>query len=126
MKIGILALVAAGAFSLQVDAAEPGDAAHGKELYQSLCSSCHSFPYNGTGPAHDGLFGRKAGGRDDYAYSDALKSANFVWNESTLDAWLADPERIVPGQKMGPGVPSAQDRADLIAYLKTESARKKD
>ena len=105
-------------------AAEPGDAVHGKELYQSLCGSCHSLPYNGTGPAHEGLFGRKAGGRSDYTYSDALKAANFTWNEATLDAWLADPEKSVPGQRMGGGVPAAQDRADLIAYLKAESTRK--
>ncbi len=124
MKIGILILAVAGSLSLPAGAAEPGDAAHGKELYQSLCSSCHSFPYNGTGPAHEGLFGRKAGGRDDYTYSDALKAATFVWDERTLDTWLADPERAIPGQKMGGGVPAAQDRADLIAYLKAESARK--
>jgi cytochrome c len=120
----ILLSVAIAALYLPAWAAEPGDAAHGKELYQSQCSSCHSIPYNGTGPAHEGVFGRKAGGRDDYAYSDALKGANFTWNEATLDAWLADPEKTVPGQKMGGGVPAAQDRADLIAYLKAESARK--
>ena len=95
-----------------------GDVERGKELYQSLCSSCHSMPYSGTGPAHLGLFGRKAGGRDDYSYSPALKASAIVWNEATLDAWLADPEKTVPGQKMGAGVPAAQDRADLIAFLK--------
>jgi cytochrome c len=120
----ILLSIAFGAFCAHASAAESGDAVHGKELYQALCSSCHSFPYNGTGPAHEGLFGRKAGGRSDYAYSDALKAANFTWNEATLDAWLADPEKSVPGQKMGGGVPAVQDRADLIAYLKAESARK--
>jgi cytochrome c len=124
MRFWIPAAVAAAMVCSRNVAAEPGDAARGKELYQALCSSCHSFPYNGTGPAHEGLFGRKAGGRGDYAYSDALKSATFVWNENTLDAWLADPERLVPGQKMGDGVPAARDRADLIAYLRVESARK--
>lgn len=121
-RIGLWTVI--GTFCLRAAAAEPGDAARGKELYQSLCSSCHSFPYNGTGPAHEGVFGRKAGGRNDYQYSDALRAANFNWNEATLDSWLADPEKTVPGQKMGGGVPEAQDRADLIAYLKAESARK--
>ena len=124
MKTGIWVTIFAAAVCLHANAAETGDAAHGKELYQALCSSCHSFPYNGTGPAHEGVVGRKAGGREDYQYSAALKAANFVWNEVTLDAWLADPERMVPGQKMGGKVPAAQDRADLIAYLKAESARR--
>lgn len=67
---------------------------------------------------------RPAVGRGDFQYSAALKVAGFSWNEATLDAWLADPERLVPGQKMGGSVPAAQDRADMIAYLKAESARK--
>ena len=54
----------------------------------------------------------------------ALRSGRanrHVWNEKTLDAWLADPEKAVPGQKMGYQVPEANDRADLIAYLRRES-----
>jgi cytochrome c len=104
--------------------AEPGDAGRGEELYQALCSSCHSFPFNGPGPAHQGVFGRKAGGRSDYPYSEALKASSIVWNETSLDAWLADPEKTIPGQKMSTTVPAAQDRADLIAYLKAESSKK--
>lgn len=103
--------------------ATPGDAERGKELHQTLCGACHSIPYNGPGPAHQGIFGRKAGGRDDYHYSDALKASTIIWNEATLDAWLSDPEKTIPGQKMGAGVPAAKDRADLIAYLKTETSK---
>ena len=70
------------------------------------------------GPSHRGVFGRKAGSLPDYDYSDALKSANIVWNEETLDKWLTNPQSFVPGVKMFFHLDSAQDRADVIAYLK--------
>jgi cytochrome c len=96
-----------------------GDPEHGLALYRTQCMSCHSVDYNGVGPAHKGVFGRRAGSLANYNYSPALKAAGLVWSESTLDKWLRDPEQLVPGQKMGVMVQSAQDRADLIAYLKT-------
>lgn len=96
-----------------------GDPAHGQVLYRSQCMSCHSVDYNGVGPAHKGVFGRRAGSLANYNYSPALKAAGLVWSETTLEQWLRDPEQLVPGQKMGVMVQSAQDRADLIAYLKT-------
>ncbi|MDO8039929.1 cytochrome c family protein [Janthinobacterium sp. SUN137] len=104
-------------------AATAGDAMHGQVLYKSMCISCHSIDYNGVGPAHKGVFGRKAGSVADYSYSPAVKASAIVWGEKTLDQWLSGPEKLIPGQKMGYLVPSAQDRADLIAYLKQESAR---
>ena len=105
------------------DAPAASDVMRGAALYQRLCGACHSIEYNGVGPAHKGLFGRKAGGAPDYAYSPALKSSAIFWNAATLDQWLRNPEKLVPGQKMGFMVPSAQDRADLIAYLKKETAQ---
>ena len=54
----------------------------------------------------------------DYDYSDALKSANIVWNEETLDKWLTDPQAVAPGAKMFFHLDNPQDRADVIAYLK--------
>ena len=104
-------------------AAAAGDAIRGQELYQTMCMSCHSIDYNGVGPAHKGLFGRKAGSRADYLYSPAVKSSNIVWTDKTLDKWLSNPEKLIPGQKMGFIVPAAKDRADLIAYLKKEAGR---
>ncbi|MEG0882886.1 MAG: c-type cytochrome [Janthinobacterium sp.] len=103
--------------------ATAGDAMHGQVLYKSMCISCHSIDYNGVGPAHKGVFGRKAGSVADYNYSPAVKASAIVWGEKTLDQWLSGPEKLIPGQKMGYLVPSAQERADLIAYLKQESAR---
>lgn len=98
-----------------------GDAARGQTLYQSKCTTCHSIDYNGVGPAHKGLFGRKAGSLPDYNYSPALQSSSVIWSEQTLEKWLTNPEKFIPGQKMGFTVPAAKDRADLIAYLKRET-----
>lgn len=95
-----------------------GDAEAGKALYQARCTACHSLDFNGVGPAHRGVFGRRAAQAPGYAYSDALKAAGTVWDEASLDRWLADPEQVAPGQRMGVNVPDARERSDLIAYLK--------
>ncbi|MGA2126801.1 MAG: cytochrome c family protein [Xanthobacteraceae bacterium] len=94
-----------------------GDAGRGEELYQG-CMDCHSLDSNDVGPKHRDVFGRRAGSVADYRYSAALKSAGVVWNEDTLDKWLTNPDALVPGTKMYYLVPSPQDRADLIAFLK--------
>jgi cytochrome c len=78
---------------------------------------------NRAGPAHRGVYGRKAGLAPGFDYSPAVKNSKVVWNEKTLDKWLADPEAFIPGQKMGISLDSAQDRADVIQYLKEESRR---
>ena len=100
------------------------DAARGKTLYDSRCVACHSVDVNRVGPAHEGVFGRKAGAAKDYDYSAALKMSKVMWNEKSLDAWLTGPEQFIPGQKMGVSVPEVQDRRDLIAYLRLVSERK--
>jgi cytochrome c len=94
-----------------------GDANHGEALYEA-CQDCHSLDKNDVGPRHRGVFGRKAASLPDYDYSDALKSANIVWNEETLDKWLTDPQAVAPGAKMFFHLDNPQDRADVIAYLK--------
>ena len=94
-----------------------GDPARGETIYEA-CQDCHSLDKNDVGPRHRGVFGRKAASLPDYDYSDALKSANIVWNEETLDKWLTDPQAVAPGAKMFFHLDSPQDRADVIAYLK--------
>src|SRR5262245_9104313 len=118
----ILAAMLAG-FALPALAA--GNADSGRALYQARCSACHSLDYNGVGPAHRGVFGRQAAQAPGFAYSDALKASHIVWTDETLDHWLTDPEKLVPGQRMGVNVPEAKDRADLIAYLKTATTAAK-
>jgi cytochrome c len=102
-----------------------GDPAAGEAVY-SRCLGCHSLEYNRTGPKHCGLIGRQAGSAPDYEYSDAMKRSKLVWNASTLDRFLADPPKAVPGTTMTyAGVPDPKERADLIAYLEQQSAARR-
>ncbi len=114
-------LVGAALLVLGAPASAAGNADAGLALYKARCSACHSLDYNGVGPAHRGVFGRGAALAPGFAYSDALKSSHLVWDEAALERWLADPEKVAPGQRMGINVPEAKDRADLIAYLKKAS-----
>jgi cytochrome c len=100
-----------------------GNAERGQELYESRCFACHSLGANRVGPRHEGLFGRTAGKLRDYDYSAALKASKVVWNEKTLDTWLADPQALIPGQKMNYAITDPAARADIIAYLKAASAK---
>lgn len=117
----LAAMTAAGAVSPAL--AKEGDSTRGKMLYESRCVACHSLDANRVGPAHQGVFGRKAGSALGYDYSTAVKASTLVWTEVTLDRWLADPESTIPGQKMGYSVSLPADRADLIAYLKQASGK---
>jgi cytochrome c len=95
-----------------------GDAKAGEAIY-ARCLACHALAYDRTGPKHCGLFGRRAGTVPGFAYSDAMKRSNIVWNAKTLDRFLASPMVAVPGTSMGyAGVTDAKERANLIAYLK--------
>lgn len=123
MKLALALCAAACAASLATPSLAAGDADAGRTLYRSRCAACHSPDHNGVGPAHSGVFGRAAGRAPGFAYSDALKRSALVWNEQTLDRWLADPEKTAPGQRMGVNVPDAREREDLIAYLKTLTAQ---
>lgn len=102
-------------------AAAPDAAAvkHGEEVY-GRCIGCHAIEQNRTGPAHCGLFGRKAGTAPGYTnYSAAMKNSGIVWNEASLSKFLADPMNTVQGTTMTYlGVTDAKERADLVAYLK--------
>ena len=75
-----------------------------------------------TGPNLYGVFGRKAGARPRYSYSNALRSADFTWDADHLDHWLQNPRTFLPGNKMTfPGLADDKDRRDVIAFLKVET-----
>lgn len=94
-----------------------GDAASGEAIY-SRCLACHALAYDRTGPRHCGVIGRRAGSVPGFAYSDAMKRSRIVWSGKTLDRFLANPLKAVPGTSMGyAGVTDAKERGDLIAYL---------
>ena len=104
-------------------ASAAGDAKKGKLVYGAQCIACHSINVNKDGPAHRGVFGRKVAAVADFDYSPALKKSKLVWNAKTLDKWLSNPEKLIPGQRMGFAVAKAQDREDVIAYLKSEASK---
>ena len=100
-----------------------GDAKAGEAIY-SRCLGCHAVEYNRTGPKHCGIVGRRAGSVPGYEYSPAMKRSRLVWNEKTLDRFLADPLKTVPGTTMTyAGVPDQKDRSDLIAYLGKQTCK---
>jgi cytochrome c len=104
----------------QAMAAPAGDPAEGAQVFR-VCAACHSLRpgEHRTGPCLAGVFGRRAGTAEGFRrYSPALKAADVVWNEETLDPWIADPQAFIPGNRMAfRGLPDAKARADLIAYL---------
>ena len=112
--LGISALLAAGW-------AADGNAAPGQRIF-GACAACHSLEpdRNMTGPSLSGLWNRRAGTLPSFTrYSLALKSSGVVWNDKTLDQWITDPQHLVPGNVMTfAGIKNAQQRADLIAFLK--------
>lgn len=101
------------------------DLGNGEKL-ATLCRACHSLEDGGPhmiGPNLHGFFGSSIGAQADYDYSAAVREADFVWTPRALDAWMAQPGRFLPGNRMTfAGVNKAQDRADIIAYLLTVTA----
>jgi cytochrome c len=84
------------------------------------CWTCHDLAgtVKKVGPSLLGLFGRRSGMTPDYAASPALISASIVWDERTLAAFLSDPSRFVPGNRMvSPGIRDARALSDLLFYL---------
>lgn len=99
-----------------------GDAAKGAKVF-ARCKSCHTTaegPSKLMGPSLHGLIGRQSGSVEYYQkkYSPAMKGANLVWNEENLDKYLTNPRNFIPKNRMAfAGIPNAQQRKDLIAYL---------
>jgi cytochrome c len=118
-KFVVIALSTAAWLSSAV--AEPGDAARGQRDFR-MCAPCHSLEpdQNMTGPSLAGMWERKAGSLPSFErYSDALKSSGIIWDDRSLDAWLTDPDRMVPDNEMPfNGIKEPQRRADLLAFLK--------
>jgi nitrite reductase (NO-forming) len=101
-----------------------GDPAAGRQVFRK-CQACHSMEpgKNALGPSLAGVIGRKAGSEPGYGYSPAMKQADIVWDAGSLDAYLADPARTVPGNKMPfPGLKTENDRKDIIAFLASSGA----
>jgi cytochrome c len=113
LGLGLAVVGAAGA------AQAAGDAARGEKKFTE-CAACHSVAAdaNGVGPSLHALFGRKAATLDGFRYSPAMKRSGIVWTAESLDAFLADPQKAVPANRMPySGIVDASDRGDHVAYL---------
>lgn len=100
-----------------------GNAANGEKLF-TVCKTCHVAEkgVNRVGPSLWGVVGRKAGTVEGFKYSPANKNSGITWTEDNLFTYLAAPQKFMPGTYMAyAGMKSPQDRADVIAYLKTKA-----
>lgn len=99
-------------------AVEAGDAIRGKAVFERRCTGCHALNANHEGPRLADVYGRTSGTASNFDYSPALKQAHIVWNETTLDRWLTDPDAFVPGNNMDFHVAKPQERRDIIEFLR--------
>lgn len=101
-----------------LDPAAAADANHGKILFQT-CAACHDDSANPLGPNLRGVFGRKSAAIEDYRYSGPMIRANLVWDEANLKAYISDPQKKVPGNRMPyGGMTNTNELDDIVAYLK--------
>lgn len=119
----VRAFVAAGVLAFTASAAEAaGNAANGASVF-ARCAICHNNTKGAgakIGPDLFGVVGRKAGTEPGFSYSAAMKNSGITWTNEKLDAYIKSPQMVVPGNKMPfSGLPSSNQRADLIAYLDT-------
>ena len=113
----LLVVTMAGA-QMPLPAAKPPD---GTTLFKQQCATCHTInPADAVrqGPSLSGIVGRPAGKANGFRYSAGFTDANFVRDDTRLDAYLANPQAMVPGSIMAYRQPRAETRAAIIAYLK--------
>jgi|SRR5579884_2850685 len=116
MRLLIALMVAAGL--LQAD-----DGTRGRDLFARRCSGCHDVDRDKEGPRLRGVYGRAAGSVPTFAYSDAMKRAKLTWDEKSLDRWLTNPDDVVKDTDMAFHVSDSAERAAIIAWLKSLSAK---
>ena len=115
----LFAVLAAAAFA-NADALAQDAAKRGEKVFEE-CRACHALDgsTSAVGPSLRGIAGRKSGTLDDFRYSPAMKRANITWTKQTLDTFIADPQNVVPANRMPySGMPDAKNRADLIEYMR--------
>lgn len=97
------------------------DSSGGEEAFNNACRTCHSIKPgdNRLGPSLAGIIGKKAGSEAGFASSASLKGANITWDAKNLDAFIANPDAVIPGNNMKPftGIADAAVRAKIVGYL---------
>jgi cytochrome c len=109
--------------SFSVAVTQEGDADRGHQLFDRRCGGCHSLDSDKEGPRLRGVYGRKAGTVPTFKYSDAVAKSGVTWDDSNLDKWLTDPDKFIPDADMDFHLEKADERADVIAYLKQLSSK---
>jgi cytochrome c len=108
---------------ISVHASQAGDAAHGKVLFTANCSVCHNADKDGAnkiGPNLFGVVGRPAGSHPGFNYSNAMKGAGIAWTPDKLAAYLAAPQKMLPGVRMSfAGFANPADAQNVVSYLAT-------
>jgi len=121
-RLSNIALAAIAAPLLLTPCAWAADVNQGKAIF-SRCAACHNVAKGGPnmiGPNLYGVVGRKAATKSGFSYSNAMKVSGIAWTNQKLDAYIAHPAQVVPGNRMAfAGIPDSKQRADLIAYLDT-------
>jgi cytochrome c len=106
---------------MPLPAAKPPD---GATLFKQQCAVCHTTSSSEPmrqGPPLVKIVGRSAGKVEGFRYSEALAKADFAWDETRLDAWLTNPQAVIPGVIMVYRQAKPETRAAIIAYLKEQN-----
>lgn len=123
----LLILALAFITSAHAQPSATGDPKRGAQAFRA-CAACHSVApgEHMTGPSLAKAWNHKAGGAEGFTrYSEPMQRLEATWDERTLDKWLADPERFLPGTTMTfPGIKDPKARRDVIAYLKAVAEEK--
>jgi cytochrome c len=117
----IAVLMASSLLSTPVQAQTSGQ--HGKDLFVKRCGGCHALDRDKEGPRLGGVYGRAAGSVRSFEYSAGLQKSKIMWTDEKLDKWLTDPERLVPDNDMAFHIDSADERREIISYLKQTSGK---
>ena len=118
---GALSIAAALSAAAPAAASEPGDAEAGRKAFRA-CSACHTVEPGApstVGPNLHGVLGRDIASVGGFAYSDALRALQGVWDAASLDRFIANPTGVAPGTRMVVKIADPRQRADLVAYLGT-------
>jgi cytochrome c len=118
--------VIACALAIVSSAHADGDPSAGAAVY-AQCVACHALgagAQSNVGPVLNDIVGRRAGTYPGFRYSSALRKSGLTWDEATLTQYLRAPDKVVPGTKMAfAGIANDKEIADVIAYLKQQSAK---
>ena len=120
--VKLLAALRQGEVGAEASAGGVGNAERGKAVFDKRCTGCHAMDVDREGPRLGGVFGRKAASVAGFAYSAGLKNSGLTWTDANLDKWLTDPDAMFSDNNMSISVPKAEERRDLIAYFKMQSA----